>query len=123
MLGEDFSELIREISPFVEPRIDIYQSNRSFFVSIDLAGARKEDFSVKRRDHTLLIEGKIDKNQIGDRFKVISSERFYGFFRREISIPKECHLEHLHAVLDKGILLITIPFSKKVQRENDHDID
>lgn len=113
MLGDDFSELLQEISPFVEPRMDVYKSNQNFIISIDLAGARKEDLSVKRMNRTLTIEGNINKDYIDDDMKVISSERFYGFFRREIMIPEECHLEQLQAIFDRGILLITIPFFKK----------
>ncbi|WP_284035693.1 Hsp20/alpha crystallin family protein [Neobacillus sp. 114] len=110
MLGEDFSELLQEISPFVEPRMDVYKLNQNFILSIELAGARKEDLSVKRMNRILTIEGNINKDYIDDDMKVISSERFYGFFRREITIPEECHLEQLQAIFDRGILLITIPF-------------
>ncbi|MCQ6280779.1 Hsp20/alpha crystallin family protein [Bacillus sp. EB600] len=117
LLGEDFSELLHEISPFVEPRIDLYQTNRNFIISIDLAGARKEDFSVKQRNYTLLIEGTINRNHLKDRFKIIQSERFYGSFRREISLPEECHLEQLQAVFDRGILVITIPVYQSKEKD------
>ncbi|WP_423798246.1 Hsp20/alpha crystallin family protein [Neobacillus sp. SAB-20_R2A] len=113
MLGEDFSGLLHEISPFVEPRMDVYKLNQNFIISIDLAGARKEDLSVRRMNRILTIEGNIHKDYIDDDMKVISSERFYGFFRREITIPEECQLEQLQAIFDRGILLITIPFFKK----------
>ncbi|MCM3768481.1 Hsp20/alpha crystallin family protein [Neobacillus niacini] len=113
MLGDDFSELLHEISPFVEPRMDIYKSNQNFILAMELAGAKKEDISVKRMDRTLIIEGHINQDYMDDKIKVISSERFYGFFRREVSIPEECHVEQLQAIFERGILFITIPFFKK----------
>jgi HSP20 family protein len=110
LLGEDFSRLLQEVSPFVEPRIDIYESNQNFILSIDLAGASSEDFSVKWRNHTLIIAGTIYQNPAKESSKVISRERFYGSFIREISIPRKCIADQLAAVFERGILMITIPF-------------
>ncbi|WP_066303713.1 Hsp20/alpha crystallin family protein [Bacillus sp. FJAT-29814] len=110
MLGDDFSELLHEISPFVEPRLDIYKSNRNFILAMELAGAKKEDISVKRMSGTLIIEGHINQEYMDDKIKVISSERYYGSFRREVPIPEECHLEQLQAIFERGILEISIPF-------------
>ncbi|MBT2659068.1 Hsp20/alpha crystallin family protein [Bacillus sp. ISL-18] len=121
MLGADFSELLQELSPFVEPRIDIYEANRNYVLSVDLAGANKQDLSVKWQNHTIMIEGTINHPHPGESIQVIRRERFYGTFIREISIPEKCDLEQLQAVFEKGILLITIPF--KNSKENNHDID
>lgn len=94
MLGEDFSQLLYELAPFVEPRMDITESNQHFTIYMELLGAITEDFSIKWTNHTLIIEGVIPKIQL-ENGRVISSERFYGPFRRMISIPKECNLEQL----------------------------
>ena len=68
-----------------------------------------------------MIEGTINHHHPGESIKVIRRERFYGTFKREISIPEKCDLQQLQAVFEKGILLITIPF--KNSKENNHDID
>jgi HSP20 family protein len=120
MLGADFSELLQELSPFVEPRIDIYEANRNYVLSVDVAGASRQDLSVKWQNYIVMIEGTINHHPPEESIKVIRRERFYGTFKREISIPDKCDLGQLQAVFEKGILLITIPFKKK---ENNHDID
>lgn len=109
MLGEDFSKLLYEVAPFVEPRIDIFESNGYFIILADVAGARNEDLSVKLQQNTLLIEGTIHNFYIAKNIKIINSERYYGSFTRAILIPESCIPGQLNAVLERGILLITIP--------------
>jgi HSP20 family protein len=109
-LGKDFNKLLYEIAPFVEPRMDVFQSDVHFIISVDLAGARKENLSLKWQRNILLIEGMIRNEQAEDASKVIRTERFYGPFKREILVPEECAVEQLQAVLENGVLWITIPF-------------
>ena len=121
MLGEDFSELLQELSPFVEPRMDMYETIQNLIISVDLAGASREDFSVKMRNDTLIIEGTINNPQSEKGIQVISRERFYGSFMRKIPIPEVYNLNQLQAVFERGILVITIPFTTCEVHE--HDID
>ncbi|KKB75517.1 MULTISPECIES: Hsp20/alpha crystallin family protein [Bacillus] len=113
MLGEDFSNLLYEISPFVEPRVDILQSNGGLIISVDLAGAGTDDFTVRKTNHALCIEG-IIQNKLGSENEkvIIRRERFYGPFKRELPIPEECDLQRIQAVFERGVLVITIPFYK-----------
>ncbi|MEH7119483.1 Hsp20/alpha crystallin family protein [Neobacillus vireti] len=110
MLGEDFSELLQELSPFAEPRLDMYKTDQNLIISVDLAGASREDFTVKMRNDTLIIEGTINNTQSEKNIQVISREQFYGSFMRKITIPEEYNLNQLQAVFERGILLITVPF-------------
>lgn len=118
-LGKDFSELLCEVAPFVGPRIDVYQTKDTFFISVDLAGAGRNDFSLKLQKNTLCIEGVIPAAFDQKKTKVITSERFYGSFQRKVYIPAECLLEQLKAVYENGILIITIPLndSKNIGEE------
>ena len=119
MLGEDFSELLQELSPFVEPRMDMYETDQNLIISVDLAGASREDFSVKMQNDTLIIEGTINNTQSEKNIQVISRERFYGSFMRKITIPEKYNLNQLKAVFERGILLISIPFT--TCEVHDHD--
>jgi HSP20 family protein len=110
MLGEEFSKLLTEIAPFVEPRVDVYQTKDDFIISVDLAGARTEDISLKLYQNTLILKGTI-KDVFGENtIRVINRERFFGSFKRHFLIPKDCILDRLHAEFSRGILMITIPF-------------
>ena len=119
-LGKDFNELLYEIAPFMEPRMDIYESDVHLIISVDLAGARKEDFTLKWRDHILLIEGTIQNEFKEASYKNIRNERFYGSFKREIVIPENCDKEQIQANFENGVLLITVPFYReKIRVKNE----
>ena len=121
-LGKDFNELLYEIAPFMEPRMDIYESDVHLIISVDLAGARIEDLSLKWINNMLLIEGMIRNEYTEASYKNIRNERFYGSFKREILIPKNCKKEHIQANFKDGVLSITIPFNReKIRMQNEGD--
>ncbi|MEK5522125.1 hypothetical protein B5V89_05180 [Heyndrickxia sporothermodurans] len=108
-LGSNFSELLSEIAPFIGPRLDIYETNDTFFITADVAGIKKEDLSVKLQDKTLIIAGAIPDHFHSETVRVFSQERYYGPFQKKISLPKDCLLHQLQANLENGILFIQIP--------------
>ncbi|WP_053360799.1 Hsp20/alpha crystallin family protein [Bacillus sp. FJAT-27251] len=109
-LGEDFNELLDEIAPFVGPRVDVYESDAHLMISADLAGVRKEDLSLKWKNSFLVLEGKIHNEHLKASYKKIRNERFYGSFKREVPVPRNCETGQILATLENGVLLITIPF-------------
>jgi HSP20 family protein len=110
MLGEDFSQLLNEIAPFVEPRMDVYKTKGDFIICMDIAGAQIENISIKMRNDILMISGTVSTPFEENQIIVITRERFYGAFKREIVIPQLCDLDQLKAEYSRGLLLITIPF-------------
>ena len=117
-LGKDFNELLYEIAPFMEPRMDIYESDVHWIISVDLAGARKENLSLKWQNNTLLIEGMIYNEHKETSYKNIRNERFYGSFKREIVIPQNCEIEHIQAIFENGVLWITVPFYRGKNKDD-----
>lgn len=115
MLGEEFSQLLYEIAPFVEPRVTAYYSKKHFIISVDIAGAHTEDLTLTLNKNAIVIKGTIRNNHAEDCIKLITSERFFGSFKREIEVPELCILDQLHAEYNRGILLITVPFYNKDQ--------
>lgn len=117
MLGKDFNELLYEIAPFMEPRVDIYESDVHLIILVDLAGARKDNLSIRWKNNTLLIEGMIQNEYMEASYKNIRNERFYGSFKREIVIPRNCEIELIQAIFENGVLWITIPFYREKNKD------
>jgi len=113
VLGPGISELLYEIAPFVEPRLDVFETENYFYVTVDLAGAERKDFSLRLEKNTLIIEGAIHNSFSPNIMKTIVSERFYGPFKREIPLKKDYRLDKLTAEFAKGILIVSIPIDKK----------
>ncbi|WP_158595147.1 Hsp20/alpha crystallin family protein [Oceanobacillus piezotolerans] len=121
-LGKDFNTLLYEISPYMEPRMDIYESDVHLIISLDLAGARKEDLSLRWINNILVIEGLIRNEYTEAYYKNIQNERFYGSFKREILISKNCEKEHIQANFINGILSIIIPlYREKIGMQDEGD--
>ena len=85
---------------------------------VDLAGARKENLSLKWQNNTLLIEGMIYNEHKETSYKNIRNERFYGSFKREIVIPRNCEIEHIQAIFENGVLWITVPFYRGKNKDD-----
>ena len=117
MLGKDFNELLYEIAPFMEPRVDTKESDVHLIILVDLAGARKDNLSIRWKNNTLLIEGMIQNEYMEASYKNIRNERFYGSFKREIVIPRNCEIELIQAIFENGVLWITIPFYREKNKD------
>lgn len=85
--------------------MDIYESDVHLIISADLAGARKEDLSLKWINNVLLIEGMIRNEYSEASYKYIRNERFYGSFKREILISKNCEKEYIQTNFKNGVFI------------------
>lgn len=110
ILGNDMTELLYEIAPFMAPRMDVFQTKDAFYISVDIAGALREDLSLKLQGKTLCIEGTIKNSNQDQNVKLITGERFYGSFKREVTLPNDCVLDKLQAEYGRGILMVRVPF-------------
>ena len=92
------------------PAIDSY--NKDGKLNIDIEGSRmvKDDIKICIEETNRLIitgEKKIERDESPDGLYI--SERTYGSFRREFTIPKNCDIAQIAATFDNGVLKITIP--------------
>nr|WP_275940704.1 Hsp20/alpha crystallin family protein [Neobacillus terrae] len=89
--------------------MDVFKTENHFYVTLDLAGADRKDFSLRLEKTTLIVEGVIHNSFSPDIMQSIVSERFYGPFKREIPLTHEYRLDKLTAEFAKGILIVSIP--------------
>ncbi|WP_442599903.1 Hsp20/alpha crystallin family protein [Neobacillus sp. D3-1R] len=115
MLGNSFSSLLSEISPFVCPRMDVFSNGDTFFILADIAGINPQNLSVKLKKNILYIEGNIEDGYFKEKSEIFLLERFYGTFQRKVLVPNNCLLNRIQTVYENGILLILIPCEKNNQ--------
>ncbi|CEG25715.1 Hsp20/alpha crystallin family protein [Bacillus sp. B-jedd] len=111
-LGSDFIELLTEVSSMVGPRVDVYGTRDSLFISADLAGASPGDVKLGFSSGSIIISGKILPPFDYEEIKVFRQERFHGAFERAIKLPRGCLTEHIQAKMDHGILTIEVPLQQ-----------
>lgn len=104
-----YSPLKEHSSSFVPP-LEVVEKDGVYDIVLECCGVDKSDISVSvDENNTLVIKGeKKDgfNKEDGDR---VVSERYYGEFRREISLPKQSNAEDIVVRYDNGILRATIP--------------
>ena len=110
----------REFAPFRTefdrtewtPQIEVLKNNGQFVVRADLPGLTKDDVKVELTEKLLLISGerKEEKEEKGEGF--YHSERSYGNFYRQISLPEGVKTENAAATFRNGVLEITMPMLK-----------
>ena len=96
---------------FLEPDIEVQDTEKNVLVSAELPGLNPEDIDIQVSDEgylTIRGEKKHQTEEKSDGFYF--SERSYGMFQRSVNLPtNDINREKITAEFDKGVLNITLP--------------
>jgi HSP20 family protein len=95
------------------PTVDIHENNDGYHLSVDLPGVKPEQIDVTADKGVLSIRGTRETTHEDKELK--RSERFFGSFLREFSMPENADLERIEAKSDQGVLNIFVPKTAKVE--------
>ena len=92
-------------------RMDLKETDTQYDLRLDLPGMNKPDIRVTAENNVLSIEGerKDEVKQDSKNGKVHFTERHFGKFRREVSLPANANVESIHATYINGVLEVLIP--------------
>lgn len=96
------------------PALDITQDDKQIEITAELPGVKEEDVEISIEDGMLTLTGE-KKCERRDEEKGYS-ERSYGRFERQITLPSAIDEEHCSADFRDGVLRITIPKAEAKQR-------
>lgn len=91
------------------PAMDIYETDREYFVYADLAGVDAQSFSVVVDGHQVRIHGKRYLPPHTDIACVHQLEIEVGMFDRTVNLPGAVDVERVTSTYTNGILCITLP--------------
>lgn len=95
------------------PTVDIHESADGYHLSVDLPGVTPEQIDVTADKGVLSIRG---SREVAHEDKELKrSERSFGSFQREFSMPENSDLEHIEAKSNHGVLTIFVPKTAKVE--------
>jgi len=107
LLGWDPFFTTRPASAFA-PTFEVKETNEAFVITADVPGVEDKDLDVALHNGVLTVSGsrQATERKEGDSFALY--ERQYGSFTRSFSLPDMADGERIEAMLDKGVLTLTI---------------
>jgi HSP20 family protein len=108
-LARSFEERAPARAARLSPAVDLAEDEKSFVVTVELPGVKKDDVTVELQDDVLTIRGekKSEREEKKDRSHWV--ERTYGSFSRSFTLPPTAVGEQLTANFKDGVLTIEIP--------------
>ncbi len=97
---------------FFTPSIDIYSEKDAFKVKADLPGVKEDDIEITINDGVLTIKGERVEEKSEKEENCVRSERVFGSFMRQFSLPKQVDVDKVKATFNNGVLEIYLPYSE-----------
>lgn len=97
------------------PPLDVSEDENQILVELELAGLKKEDFDISLQNDTLTISGErrqAAEKQEGESFR---SERFFGEFRRTLTLPSAVNPGAVTATYQDGVLRVVLPKAEEAK--------
>lgn len=95
------------------PAVDIHEDDSGYHVSVDLPGVKPEQIEVTTHNSVLSIRG--SRSVANEDKEQKRSERIFGSFLREFSMPENADLDRIEAKSNHGVLDLYIPKTPKAE--------
>ncbi len=100
-------------SPSWRPPTDVFETDETLFVRVEIAGMREEDFTIELNGRELTIRGA--RQDPAERRAFHQMEIRFGEFAFALELPHQIEPEGVQAVYKEGFLLITLPKARPRQ--------
>lgn len=98
------------------PALDLEENDNAYMIYADLPGMKKGDIKLDFNNNVLTISGERLRETKGEgKF----TERVYGKFQRNLSLPSQVNADKIQAHFEDGVLEITVP---KAEGARSHSI-
>lgn len=91
------------------PNTDVYVTEGSLVIKVELAGMRREDLELTVEGNRLMISGQRPEGGRGSKSKFLVMEINYGPFECVIEIPPGYDLSQAKAAYQNGFLRVDVP--------------
>jgi len=90
-----------------QPPTDVYETDDSIVVKVEVAGMTEDDFRISFADHTLVVAGV--RRDPAAKLGYHQMEILYGEFRTEVYVPEKIDVDGIDASYRDGFLLVILP--------------
>lgn len=113
-LFDDFGGPARSLFDFgprissPQPALELVDDGKRYHLSVELPGMSEDEISVEYADGLLTVSGEKKEQQERKDNGYLLSERRYGRFSRQISLPADANPDAITAQFEKGVLGVFI---------------
>lgn len=93
---------------FVGPLVDIFSTKTGYQIDLELPGVKKDDITIDCEKGVLSITANKKAKEI-EGVKKVHAEREFGSLTRTFELPSNVETDKVEAVLNDGVLTLTIP--------------
>ena len=97
------------------PAVDISERKDAYLVAVELPGVKPDQVEITFEDGLLTIQGERHFAHDSAEEKMHRAERYYGPFRRSITLPSHVEADKIEASAQDGVLQIMVPKAPDVQ--------
>jgi HSP20 family molecular chaperone IbpA len=101
-----------EAGKFYSPHTDIYETNDSVVVTMEVPGVGKSDIDIRLDKGVLTVIGKIDSTKYAS-IRPIYSEYNVGNFVRSFTVSTKIDSDAISAAVADGVLTVRLPKAKE----------
>ncbi|WP_355327010.1 Hsp20/alpha crystallin family protein [Paenibacillus jiagnxiensis] len=117
VLGEEFWQDMAGLIPNTGPRIDIYYTSTEVVVLAEIPDLHSQDqIGILLEGQTLVLEGEIPRLYPVTDNRITQEERFFGRFRRSLTMPKPVSMKGIQAKYHRGLLTVELPIDLSLQQ-------
>ncbi len=98
--------------PVFTPNVDIFETEKTITLLVDMPGVKVEELNVDLRDDTLTLTGDVLPN-VGTPGEKVYMEYETGRYYRQFSLSEVIAQEKIDAKLSDGVLRLTLPKVEK----------
>lgn len=96
--------------------IDVFQTPAKLMVVSTIAGVKPEDIDISINNDMLTIRGKRKTGKEIKEEDYLYRECYWGSFSRSIILPMEIEADKVNAVIENGVLTISLPKAKTTKQ-------
>src|SRR6202035_4349513 len=97
------------------PAVDISERKDAYLVAVELPGVKADEVEITFEDGLLTIQGERHFAHDSAEEKMHRTERFYGAFRRSITLPSHVEADKIEASTQDGVLQVLAPKTRGVK--------